>query len=611
MGSRSSPGSCSRGASTGSCRRPASSRSSWLVGVGAGLTGPPCDVETAYFCARVETDPDRPSGRSLWLDNLRHAYVDLDDPTVLESRYVRLFADVVEDRADGPLDVLHIGGGGFTFPRYLAHERPGSDQTVLEIDDELPRIARDRLGLSDADAADFDIRIGDARLALDDFPRDRFDLVVGDAFASQSVPWHLTTSEVAAELDRILRDDGIYVMNVIDGGDNRFARAELATLAEHFTHVAAIRPPDDGGDPGRTEHGARRLGRPHPRAGDRCRGRSVDERGRAPPVRRRCRDPDRRPRAGRSVDRPVSRPHFQTSAMSSARTFTVATADAQPVEHLARHGLASFTNRVVRLVPVVGQFTESDPEGEEVDRPVVHERAAVGVPREAVVVPIELRHQTIAGRLVEVGEPPSDRDSEDVGRHRCSVAASRQDGSVPPDTLSDRALNRATLARQHLLERSDLGVLETVRHLVGMQAQLPLGPYLSLWSRLAGFDPDEVGRLLEDRRMVRIVVMRSTIHLVTAGDCLEMRPIFQPVMEREMASHAEHAPKLVGIDLDAVVAAGRRAMAEEPLTGPQLRMRARRRGFPTTTPPPWSSPAGSGSPWCRCRPAGCGGRRRR
>ena len=217
------------------------------VGVGAGLTGPPCDVETAYFCARVETDPDRPSGRSLWLDNLRHAYVDLDDPTVLESRYVRLFADVVADRADGPLDVLHIGGGGFTFPRYLAHERPGSDQTVLEIDDELPRIARDRLGLSDADAADFDIRIGDARLALDDFPRDRFDLVVGDAFASKSVPWHLTTSEVAAELDRILRDDGIYVMNVIDGGDNRFARAELATLAEHFTHVAAMRPPDDGG----------------------------------------------------------------------------------------------------------------------------------------------------------------------------------------------------------------------------------------------------------------------------------------------------------------------------------------------------------------------------
>jgi len=213
-----------------------------LVGVGSALVAPVCDFETAYFCVRIEADPQRPSGRSLYLDDLRHAYVDLDDPTVLESRYVRLFADVVADAADGPLTALHIGGGGFTFPRYVTAVRPASEHVVLEIDDELPRIARAELGLTDSDG--LDIRIGDARLAIDDLPGDRFDLVVGDAFASPAVPWHLTTSEFVADIDRVLRPDGLYVMNVIDGGDDRFARAEIATLMEHFTHVAVIRPPD-------------------------------------------------------------------------------------------------------------------------------------------------------------------------------------------------------------------------------------------------------------------------------------------------------------------------------------------------------------------------------
>ncbi|HJU97886.1 MAG TPA: crosslink repair DNA glycosylase YcaQ family protein, partial [Jiangellaceae bacterium] len=84
------------------------------------------------------------------------------------------------------------------------------------------------------------------------------------------------------------------------------------------------------------------------------------------------------------------------------------------------------------------------------------------------------------------------------------------------DLLTNRVLNRATLARQLLLARSTLSPLEAVEHLVGLQAQNPLDPYLGLWSRLDGFDPHELGRLVEDRSLVRIPVMRSTIHLVTA-----------------------------------------------------------------------------------------------
>ena len=84
------------------------------------------------------------------------------------------------------------------------------------------------------------------------------------------------------------------------------------------------------------------------------------------------------------------------------------------------------------------------------------------------------------------------------------------------EVLGERALNRATLARQLLLERADVAPLDAVRHLVGLQAQVPHNPYTALWSRLDGFRPESLSRLLERREVVRIGVMRGTIHLVTA-----------------------------------------------------------------------------------------------
>ncbi|HET8740839.1 MAG TPA: crosslink repair DNA glycosylase YcaQ family protein, partial [Acidimicrobiia bacterium] len=81
------------------------------------------------------------------------------------------------------------------------------------------------------------------------------------------------------------------------------------------------------------------------------------------------------------------------------------------------------------------------------------------------------------------------------------------------DTLSPRALNRATLKRQHLLERSDMPPASMIEHLVGMQAQNPLDPYLALWSRLTPFDPVAVGDLLSSRALVRMGSLRATIHL--------------------------------------------------------------------------------------------------
>ena len=200
-----------------------------------------CDVETAYSCVRIVADErGRPAGRSLFINYLRNSYVDLEDPTYLEFRYMRLFGDAIDALDAGPLTTLHVGGAGFTMPGYVEATRPGSNNLVLEIDGGLVDLAERELGLVLGPL--MQVIVGDARLTLDDLVTDGFDLIIGDAFSDLSVPWHLTTAEVIAEFDRLLKTEGIYVMNVIDGGENRFARAELATLARYFDHVAFIVP---------------------------------------------------------------------------------------------------------------------------------------------------------------------------------------------------------------------------------------------------------------------------------------------------------------------------------------------------------------------------------
>lgn len=212
-----------------------------LTSVGLlGMQRGPCQYETTYFCAVIEVDHARPTGRTLWLDTLRHSYVDLQDPTYLDLRYTRTIADVIAEVHGGPVTGVYLGGGGFTLPRYVAATHPGSTATVFEIDGALVDLTRRELGVSLSDS--LRVEIGDARLRLPDHAADSFDLVVGDAFGGLSVPWHLTTREFLREIDRVLTPDGVYVINLIDYPSLGFARAEAATLRDAFAHIAVIAP---------------------------------------------------------------------------------------------------------------------------------------------------------------------------------------------------------------------------------------------------------------------------------------------------------------------------------------------------------------------------------
>ncbi|MDQ2812677.1 MAG: winged helix DNA-binding domain-containing protein [Actinomycetota bacterium] len=147
------------------------------------------------------------------------------------------------------------------------------------------------------------------------------------------------------------------------------------------------------------------------------------------------------------------------------------------------------------------------------------------------------------------------------------------------EVLSLLEINRALLSRQLLLERTSLPaddragvrtamVVQTIEHLVGLQAQAPFPPYFGLQSRLDGFCPDDLAALIISRRVVRIALMRGTIHLVSARDCLPLRRLLQPVIDRGLRSTFGQQP--AGVNAAALTAAGRALVEAEPMTFSRL-----------------------------------------
>ncbi|MFF3110139.1 winged helix DNA-binding domain-containing protein [Kitasatospora sp. NPDC057904] len=135
--------------------------------------------------------------------------------------------------------------------------------------------------------------------------------------------------------------------------------------------------------------------------------------------------------------------------------------------------------------------------------------------------------------------------------------------------IGPRSLGRAVLARQHLLDRSRPEPAAVVRHLGGLQAQAaPQPPYLGLLSRIDGFEPGQLTTLIEERAVVRTALQRGTIHLVTAEDCLTLRPVLQPVLDQ--ALRTTYGERLAGLDLAALGAEARELVEERPRTFQEL-----------------------------------------
>lgn len=138
------------------------------------------------------------------------------------------------------------------------------------------------------------------------------------------------------------------------------------------------------------------------------------------------------------------------------------------------------------------------------------------------------------------------------------------------DTLSRRALNRAMLDRQLLLRRSKMTALEAVEHLAGLQAQAPNPPYFALWTRLHGFRQEDLASLLLDKSVVRIALMRGTVHLVTPSDALAWRPIVQPLYDRSVLGNTQHGPDIKGLDHQEIARTARKLLGERPLSSAGL-----------------------------------------
>lgn len=208
-----------------------------------GLLASPCTRETNYYCIKVseETLEDHSVVYALTLDRMVHSYTSLDEPRKLVYDYEKVYAKFTDQIAkDRPfLRTLFIGGGGYTFPKYMEALYPQSSIEVIEIDPGVTQVAQDLLGL-DPEAKIITYN-EDARIFFNELEGDpEHDLIIGDAFNDFSVPYHLTTREFNERVKRCLKDDGFYMVNILDGHRALFLRAYLNTLKVTFPHVYLI-----------------------------------------------------------------------------------------------------------------------------------------------------------------------------------------------------------------------------------------------------------------------------------------------------------------------------------------------------------------------------------
>jgi predicted membrane-bound spermidine synthase len=206
---------------------------------------PPCD-EDAYFFKEsnyytiklkreMQEDGKKPL-ETLILDHLVHSYTDLNDPSYLKYEYLRIYEEIVrwQERQRKSCNALFIGGGGYTFPRFIDAKYKHAVIDVVEIDPEIIRVSQQYLGVPQ----DSHIRScnEDARwFVMNSKEEGKYDFVFGDAFNDLSIPYHLTTKEFAVQLKRLMKPDGLFLVNVIDSFQHgAFMPSYIRTLEEVF-----------------------------------------------------------------------------------------------------------------------------------------------------------------------------------------------------------------------------------------------------------------------------------------------------------------------------------------------------------------------------------------
>ncbi len=197
-------------------------------------------VESAHGTLELVPDATRPGGRLLLIDGLAHGYVDLHDPTHLELDYVARIGAALEVIAPrgAAREVLHLGGGAFSLPRFLASTRPQVRQTAVERSPAVIKLAERHLRLKRGER----LRVigGDGRTTVERSPDQRWDLVIGDAFVGVETPAGMATGGFAAEVARTLRPDGCYLLNLVDQPPWTVAADQVRHLRAAFRHVAGF-----------------------------------------------------------------------------------------------------------------------------------------------------------------------------------------------------------------------------------------------------------------------------------------------------------------------------------------------------------------------------------
>ncbi|MXY68562.1 MAG: spermidine synthase [Acidobacteriia bacterium] len=205
--------------------------------------------ESQYSVIRVEEVIETAGLRSMTLDHLVHAYVDLNDPDNLHYDYERVYAGITNEAVrayhpDQEVRALFLGGGGYVFPRWFLRNYPRGIGEVVEIDPQVTRAAFDAFDLE----PDTPLRIGhmDARNRIDELffqarrgaLERKFDLVYNDAFNHYSPPFHLTTLEYVRKLRAVMSDDSVFLANTIDVfRSGRFLGAMINTVEQVFPYV--------------------------------------------------------------------------------------------------------------------------------------------------------------------------------------------------------------------------------------------------------------------------------------------------------------------------------------------------------------------------------------